>query len=343
MLVCLRVVAISLVVTLLAGCPSTDQTLVLIGGQRVDAGAVDRDPLSVLPSGALFIGTLDAEALFRSQLGAQVNTIVSTLLPLGPESNFVPSRDVKRIHGAVYAMQGADFAAILQGQFDIAAVQRAARARAATPSGLPLVATRYGDYDIYTVANVGFVPLTRQLILSGNETGMRRALDRLRYGRAAGGLPKWMTDLLDQTRSSPGITPSQTARPAFAMVGDVAGQGVLAAVSQQLPFLAGMTMLRVLGNFNQPGMNVVGSLTYGDEEQAVAGAAGLGQLQQLAYLASVFATWGFGGRMPDMQVTKQGNNVAFATEVDTSMLNMLLGMVAETLRPSQGQPGLWGG
>ena len=86
MLVCLRVVAISLVVTLLAGCPSTDQTLVLIGGQRVDAGAVDRDPLSVLPSGALFIGTLDAEALFRSQLGAQVNTIVSTLLPLGPES-----------------------------------------------------------------------------------------------------------------------------------------------------------------------------------------------------------------------------------------------------------------
>jgi hypothetical protein len=327
-----RVLAVLLLAVTLVAC-KTDQTLVLIGGTRLDAVAVERDPLRVLPSGALFLGTLDAEALFRSQLGAQVAAIVSSLVPLGPESNFVPSRDVKRVYAGIYAMQGADFAAVSEGTFDVAAIQRAAQARAATPSGVPLVVTRYAEYELYTVANIGFVTLTPKLILSGNETGIRRALDRLRYGRLDVGLPAWMTELLAQTKAAPAAPGAPVAeRPAFAVVGDVAGQGVLSATSAQLPFLDKMTMMRVLGNFKAPGMNVVGSLTYSDEAAGKAGAQNLAQLQQLAYLASMAATWGFGGRLPDMNVQQQGNDVAFATELDTAMLNLVLGVVGEALK-----------
>ncbi len=78
--------------------------------EKIDATAIDRDPLAVLPSGAVMLGYLDAAAMFTSGLGGEVNQIVTSLLPLGPESNFVPSRDIVKVYGGLYAMQGADFA-----------------------------------------------------------------------------------------------------------------------------------------------------------------------------------------------------------------------------------------
>jgi len=73
---------------------------------------------------------------------------------------------------------------------------------------------------------------------------------------------------------------------------------------------------------------VVGSLTYADAESATKGAAGLGQLQGYAYLASLLATWGFGGKAPELEVTQQEANVAFATQIDTTTINLLLGLMA---------------
>jgi len=305
----------------LVGCPKTDQSLVLIGGEQLSAETIDSQPLNILPSGALVLGTLDAAALFKTNLGAQVGQIVAKVLPLGPESGFVPARDVHRIYGAIYAMQGADFAAVVQGNFNVAAIQQAADRQAQTPSGAQLVRTRYGSYDIYTVANVGFVVLTQRTILSGNETGMRRALDRLRHGPLNSALPAWMVELLQE---QPG---TQTGQAAFAVVGDVTGQGVVAAAGERLPFLASLRLVRVRGNFQPPGMNVVGSLTYADAESATKGAVGLGQLQQYAYLATLLATWGFGGRTPDLEVTQQEANVAFATQIDTGTISALLSLM----------------
>jgi len=339
--------ALALLSLLAVGC-STNQNLVLIGGEPVNAVDVDRDPLLLLPSGALMLGTLDAAAMFRSSAAGDVGRIVQNLMPVGPEANFVPQRDVQRVYGAVYAMQGADFVAVVQGRFDLVALENAARARAQTPSGAPLVVTRYGDKSLYTVANVGFVPLTNHTMISGNETGMRRALDRLRFAheRQGRGIPDWMRELLEQAvgqPTAPGV-PAPGPKPAFAMVGDVAGQGVVAAASDRLPFLSGLGMIRVLGNFEPPGMNVVGSLTYADEDTAAVGSERLGDVQKLAYLASLMATWGFGGRMPEMEVQRQGTNVSFATELDTSLMSIMLRAIANVLSPAQGSPPtFWGG
>ncbi len=318
--------ALSLLISapLVAGC-AKNQALVPIGGKTVDASTVDTAPLSLLPKGALMVGRLDAEALFRTQLGGQVANIVRSILPLGPESAFRPARDVKTVYAAAYAMQGADVATILQGTFNVAAMQKAARARAQTPSGTPVVETQYGGYALYTVANVGFVVLTPKSILSGNETGIRRALDRLRYRTLEDGTPAWMKGVLGDGQGE------------FALAGDLRGQGVLEAAESRFQFLNGLELVRAVGNFESPGMNVVGSLTYKDASSAVVGAQQLPQLRELAYFLTVLSNLGVGGGVaPEIRTQLQGTNVAFASEIDAQLANVVLSMIGKFLRPGSG-------
>jgi hypothetical protein len=305
----------------LAGCPTTDQSLVLVGGDHVLASDIDAAPLALLPSGALLVGELDAPQLFKSHLSGQVGEIVSNVLPLGPESNFSAARDVDRVFSAFYAMQGADFVAVLRGRFDIDAIARSAQAQAATPSGARLSAVRYAEYEYYTAGKVGFVPLTARTMLSGSVSGIRRALDRLRYGKLRVVLTPWMAELLADRRA------------AFTLVGDVTDQAVVESMSERLPFLYGLRYVRVLGNFEAPGMNVVGSFTYHDEPQAERATAALGQLQRLAFLASLLSSLGFGGA-PKLEVARQGYNVAFATGLDDTTVGLLLALVTRLTAPS---------
>src|SRR5690606_25393976 len=161
--------------------------------------------------------------MFSTGVGAEVDQIVKGLLPIGPESNFVPSRDVARVYGGLYAMQGADFCAILQGNFDPDAIRRSADMRAVTVAGAPLVKSRYAGTDLYAAGNIGFVVLAPHTLLTGNETGMRRALDRLRGGKLERSIPAWMIDL------------AGTRGASFALAGDLATQAAVASASQQIP------------------------------------------------------------------------------------------------------------
>lgn len=317
----LACVGLAFAVLGLSGCPKTDQSLVLVGGKTVDAVTIDGDPVAVLPAGALLIGQLDARALFATALGGHVARIATNVVPLGQESNFIPSRDVHRIYGATYAMQGADFCAVVQGSFDEAAIQRAAQARVQTPAGVPLVATAYGGNTLYTAANIGFVVLTPQTLLSGNETCMRRALDRLRRGSIKRSLQPWMHELFDNEKAD------------FVMVGDLTGQGVVEASAASFPFLAGLRLVRVLGNFQEPGANVVGSLTYRDAQSASGGAQTINQLQQVAAFASLLSLLGLAPTIPPITVAQQGNDIALAVAIDTRSAVMLLELLVQASQP----------
>ncbi len=314
-------VCVVVAVFVCCGCGS-DQRLRLIDVPPPPAVELDAEPLALLPSEALVVGKLQAQMLFRSGMGHQLEQIIGKLLPLGGESNFVPRRDVTAIVAAGYAMQGADFCAVLQGNFDINAIQVAAAAQRPTPAGAALVRTQYGRYVIFTAANVGFVVLSQHTILSGNETGLRRGLDRMRYGWTDTTIEPWMRELLDSDSA------------AFAMVGDVGDQGVVAAAADNYPFLHDLRLIRILGNFQPPGMNVAGSLTYGSEQNAKLGAAGLGQLQQLAAFGALLSSFGFGGQLPPLEVAEQGSNVAFAQQVDTTTAALLLSLLSGLILPS---------
>lgn len=308
-------------------CSSTDDSALLIGGERVDSTTIDRDPLALLPSGILVLGYVDAAAMFSSRMGPEVAQFITSILPLGPESNFVPSRDVARIYGGFYAMQGADFCAVMQGTFDEAAIRRAAESRATTALGAPIVKTRYAEREMFTAGNVGFVVLTNHTIITGNETGMRRALDRLRFSKLERSMPGWMTDLV----TTPGA--------AITLAGDMSGQPAVDAASQQYPFLAGLRYVRVVGNFQPPGMNFAGALTYADAQSAVNGAASLTQLQQMSRFVSLLSSLGLGGPVPPMQVAhKAANDVAFTMTMDDSMIRLLIRLASEAARKSSYAP-----
>jgi hypothetical protein len=321
----LRAVAGALLLSLLAapavaGCGGADDSLVLVGGERVDATAIDRDPMAILPSGAVMLGYLDAATMFSSSLGGEVNQVVTNLLPLGRESNFVPARDVVKVYGGLYAMQGADFCAVMQGNFDVDAIRRAADARAVTVIGAPLVKTRYAENDLFTAGNIGFVVLTPHTILTGNETGMRRALDRLRSSKLERSVPSWMVELMGTKNAS------------FAVVGELSIQSAVVSATGQLPFLAGLKYVRVIGNFQAPGVNFAGALTYTDPQSAANGAVQLRNFEQIAKIASLLSSWGFGGSVAPMQVAQRENDVAFTLPLGEGIVRMLLRTAGEAAR-----------
>jgi hypothetical protein len=299
-----------------------------------------------LPSGVLVFGEIDLVALFQTPIGADISTLVQSLVPLGPQAGFVPARDTTRSMLGVYAMQGVDFCAVTQGRFDVEAIRAAADARVAAPSGLPMVKSLYAQFDLYTVGNIGFVLLTPNTLLSGNETGMRRALDRLRTNRFSRSVPDWMIKLGESKGSSFVVagdfgavvqaapaTPEQ--KPAFdpGPTGSAA-EPVLEAAAATFPFLSGLRALRVLGNFLAPGLNFAGALTYATNEKAQAGAESLRHLAELAQWANLLTTFGFGASIPPAQIALAEKEVAFVQPIDTAIARAFLGIVSNYVRRS---------
>lgn len=335
--------------SLLAGAASLplacsgNAPLVLVGGRQIDAATIDRDPIAVLPSGVIMLGYMDLATLYRTGLGGDVTTLVSNFVPIGNESNFVPARDTQSLYGGIYAMQGVDFCAVTKGRFDVAAIQRAADVRAAAAGGAPLVKTRYADTDIYTVGNIGFVLLTPSTMLSGNETGMRRALDRLRQKSISRSVPRWAIEL------------TETAGANFALAGDFGADAVLRAdptgevraeplpsaspalpaidaAAQQFPFFKGMRALRILGNFAPPGLNLAGSVTYDTPENAVVGADSLARLSDLNPWLNLLMAIGLGVSLPPMITARNGRDVAFTQPIDERIGRAIVGAIITATR-----------
>jgi hypothetical protein len=302
-----------------SGC-GPGEGVTLLGGQKVDASLIDRDPLALLPSGVLVLGVVDAAAMFHSQWGPDAAQVVNNVLPLGAESNFVVQRDVNRVYGGVYAMQGADFCAVIQGNFDVDAIRRAADARAITISGAPLVKTRYAETDLYTAGNLGFTVVTAHTVITGNETGIRRALDRLRFGKLERAVPQWMVDL------------AQTQGAAMAVAGDLGAPNSVDVTSAKLPFLGNVRTVRVIGNFQPPGMNFAGALTYPDPAAAASAMQTLKGAQQVAQIASMFTSIGWGAAIPSPELAAQQNDVAFTLKVDDAFVHVLLNYFSDLTR-----------
>lgn len=297
-----------------------DDSLVLVAGQRVDSAQLDRDPVSILPAGILMFGYMDAAAMFHSNLGPDVSSMVQTILPLPPEAGFVPTRDVTKIFAGVYAMQGADFCAVVQGSFDIDAIKRAVDTRAVSLAGVPLVKSRYADNDLYTAGNIGFTVLTPHTALTGNETGMRRALDRIRYGKLSRAVPEWMTNL--------GRTPGA----AFSLGGDLSSQSPGGAAVQSMPFLSGATAIRLVGNFQPPGMNFAGTLSFADQAGAESSASAMESLNSLSGFMNLLAAIGLGMTIPPIKVARKETDVGFTIAMDEGTARTLLRKGGDVLR-----------
>jgi hypothetical protein len=290
-----------------------------VAQHQLTPAEIDAEPLAVLPTG--FLGLIRAEmpAVSRSSVGPTVLALIKQWAPMPANAGVAPERDIDRIVIGLYSMQGADAAGVAIGRFNPDAIRQAANANPNTPSGT-IVQSPYAGYLLYTVHNMGFCVLSPRTLLIGNETGIRRALDRIHEGRAVRQLPGWTDTLLDASKAP------------LAFGAQFKPGELPASVGQQMPFMADLQGMRVLGNFESPGVNLAGSLGYATPERAKQAAGEmLASRDKLASMGFLMGVMGIGQPIRRLDATAADKEVSFVAALDGPSVSKILAIAAPAL------------
>jgi hypothetical protein len=111
-------------------------------------------------------------------------------------------------------------------------------------------------------------------------------------------------------------------------------------LTQQVPFLADLNALRVLGNFEAPGVNLAGSLGYATPERA-AQAAGemLATRDRLSSMGWVMAVIGVSQPIQRLEAKAADREVSFVAALDGAALAKVLILVTPALVSAAASPG----
>ena len=299
---------------LLPGCSNNEDIIVQTGvGKELDAVQIDKEPLALLPGGVVGIASVDTTQLFASPFGNRVLTLLNQHLPVPASADFQPARDLAHLYLGLYSMQGADLSGVAVGKFNKAKIEAAVNGVEKTPQGVPIAKRQYAGHTLYTAGGAGFCVLTDNTALFGNDTGIRRALDRIHEGRVRRQTLPWMDKLLS----------GQTA-PIIAGA-DLRAQAIPEAASNNLGFLNGLETMAFVGNFADPGINLAGTLTYGDEAGAKAGADNVQSLsQKLGTYGALLSLMGIPQPVRQLQAESKGKEAAFVVGLDAGAMGELL-------------------
>ena len=276
---------------------------------------LEKDSLVLFPSGALGMFTLDLRAFYASpSAGTIAAQVAEKYFPLGAEAGFSAARDLDRVTGAIYSMQGADVLATLTGRFDEGRIRKFAESKAQTRIGVPVVASEYANRTLFTVSDVGFTIVSPHLVLAGTKTAIKRALDRWRDARLVRESPPWMLQTI--------LTPAAAAGIALNLDGKNGGIPIAQLTGLPIKGTDGITALRLLGNFQPPGMHIAGSATYVDAAHAAAGADGL----KAVSTSTIFtvATSALGVSVRDIAITPAGNDAQIVMTIDDASLRNII-------------------
>ncbi len=296
-----------------AACAKQEDVIISTGkGREKTAPEIDADALALLPGGAITVGVLDAQALFASQFGDKLLEVARRRAPVPESAEFDPKRDLTKAYFGVYSMQGADVCGVALGSFDPKKIEAAADGVQKTPQGVPVTKTSYAGRALYTAESVGFTVLTTRTALFGNQTGIRRALDRIKDGTAKRELPAWAGQVLAQTAP-------------FSFGSNLKDNPVPNALRSKLTFLDGVETLAVVGNFAPPGINLAGTLVYPDEEAAKVGASKVGETRALLDgYAPLLALLGIPKPVQKLEADAIGKEGHFVAGIDAVAVSTLL-------------------
>jgi hypothetical protein len=296
------------------GCSKQQEVVVLTLPEKpVTDADIERDPWALMPSGAYGWIYLDTQKLHASELGAKFAALFKRRSFVPESAGFEPSRDLTALRIGLYAMQGADYAAIATGNFNPAQIEAAAQAGQRTPWGASLAKTSYSGRNVYSASTLAFSVLTPHTIVFGNDTGLRRVLDRVREGRLKHEVPSWFETLLG-TESAPMV-----------LAIDSKAQPISQALTEQLAFLDGLHSARVLGNFQPPGVNLAGTMSYADDQAAQRGATNLARVQDLlSSYGWLMALIGIAQPIRRLEARAEATDTKFVCEVDSRAIGQLL-------------------
>ncbi|MEP7052305.1 MAG: hypothetical protein ABJB12_18205 [Pseudomonadota bacterium] len=298
----------------LPACSNGEDIIVQTGaGKELDAVQIDKEPLALLPGGVVGIASVDTTQLFASAFGNRVLALLNQHLPVPASADFQPARDLVHLYLGFYSMQGADMSGVAIGKFDKAKIEAAVNGVEKTPQGVPIAKRQYAGRALYTAGGAGFCVLTETTALFGNDTGIRRALDRIHEGRVRRQTLPWMDKLLSR-ESAPIIGGA-----------DLRAQAIPDAASHNLGFLSGLETMAFVGNFVDPGINLAGTLTYADEAGAKAGAANVESLsQKLGTYGTLLSLMGIPQPVRQLQAQAKGKEAAFVVGLEASAMGELL-------------------
>ena len=283
-------------------------------GQEASAVDVDKEPLALLPGGVVGIASLNATELVASPFGGRLLALLNQRLPVPPSAGFDPARDLQHLYLGLYSMQGVDLSGVALGKFDKAKIEAAVNGVEKTPQGVPIAKRKYAGRTLYTASGFGFCLLSDHTALFGNDTGIRRALDRVREGRVRRQTLPWMDKLLDGEKSAPIVAGA-----------DLRAQALPEAASSNLAFLNGLETLAFVGNFKDPGVNLAGTLVYGDAAGAAQGAQNVQALaQKLGTYGTLLSLVGVPQPVRQLQAEANGKQAAFVVGLDGAALIQLL-------------------
>jgi hypothetical protein len=316
-----------LVLAMVFGCSKAPDVVAYTPAEKEAEPAVDADPLALLPSGMIGLVALDMKPLLGASFGGEIATLSERFAPLPKSAEFDPKRDVDRVIIASYSLQGVDYIGVARGRFKPAAIENAAKSGESSPLGAPITLSTYAGRSLITVQDAAFTVLSERTVLFGNPTALQRALDRIQEGRVERKLPNWLDKLL--------ATPNA---PIVAGL-DLAGQPAPDALRRQLSFLEGLETARVVGNYEPPGVNLAGTLTYGEAAAAERGALSLNRMQDLmARYEWVFKALGVGQPLERLQAEPRDKEATFVVAINGDFLKQLL-VRLPTLNPSAFAPG----
>ena len=311
----------------LLGCSHSEDVIVQSSaGKEASAVDLDREPLALLPGGVVGIASVDAKQLVASPFGGRLLSLLNQRLPVPPSAGFDPARDLTRLYLGLYSMQGADLSGVAIGNFDRARIEAAVNGVERTPQGVPIAKRQYAGRTLYTAAGFGFCLLSDHTAFFGNDTGIRRALDRVREGRVRRQTLPWMDKLLNSESQAPIVAGA-----------DLRAQALPEAASRNLAFLKGLETLAFVGNFADPGVNLAGTLVYEDEPAARVGAENVqGLAQKLGTYGTLLALIGIPQPVRQLQAEANGKQAAFVVGLDGAAVAALLDKLPQYLGTGKG-------
>jgi hypothetical protein len=310
----IRLFAAAMLALLLGSCGSTKESITpTVASHELSVREIDADPLALLPGGVVGFARVEIPEAFRAQFGPSLIALVQKLAPLPASTGFVIERDLERVYLGMYSIQGVDLAGVAVGRFDEAAIRAAAQTAATPAANASLVQSPYAGRTLYTVNNMGFCVLTSRTALFGSETGIRRALDRIREGRATRRLPSWTNDLVDAKQAPIGVGL------------DLRANALSDSIRQQVAFVEGLEGARARGNFASPGLNLAASLRYPTPELAATGAQRVTQTRELLAQAGFLMTlFGIAQPIERLEALPNGQEVDVVLSANGTTLGTLI-------------------
>jgi len=297
------------------GCAKKEEVVVHTAeGKGLSIQELERDPVALLPGRAVAVGYLDAQQLFASEFGTRLLGIWARRAPIPAGAGFEPRRDLQALFLGAYSMQGADFLGVALGSFNPEQLEAAAATTRQTPQGIPISETRYAERRVFVADQLGFVALSPKILLVGNATGLRRALDRIQQRRVKREIPAWFAT---QIGSQP--------MPPIVLGADFRTTPVPEAVRQKLPLVIGLETIGLIGNFQAPGINLAGTFSYADAASALQGGNNLTQLyQNLSSYSFLMSLMGIGQPVQKLQVQPKERELSVVAEIDGRAVGQLL-------------------